>query len=328
MIAESKESGAELKSLMITDTTPLQTSLKIYQKEVDNALSDSFDTPKAMRAINELVKETNIHISTHKSDFDVRAVETIARWITKLIGIFGLDANAKAPYDGLGWTSFIASNSSPEETIKPFADVFESVRSAVQGLSLESGVLSQLLDFDVETQTSSLIAGGSSDPESLVLPYVRAISKIRDEIRRLAPESKHKKEILALSDQIRDEDLTNLGVYLDDRSDGQAALIKFIPKEELLAAKEEKAAKEREKLAQREAARLARERLEAEKAEKAKLSPNDMFRDDRFSAWDEDGLPTKTKDGEDVPKNALKKLKKDWERQKKVHEDWKAKQRA
>ena len=35
----------------------------------------------------------------------------------------------------------------------------------------------------------------------------------------------------------------------------------------------------------------------------------DMFKDDRFSAWDADGLPTKTKDGEDVPKSALKKMK-------------------
>jgi len=50
-----------------------------------------------------------------------------------------------------------------------------------------------------------------------------------------------------------------------------------------------------------------------------------MFRDDRFSAWDEDGIPTKTKEGEEVTKNALKKLKKQWDVQKKSHEEWKAK---
>jgi cysteinyl-tRNA synthetase len=47
-----------------------------------------------------------------------------------------------------------------------------------------------------------------------------------------------------------------------------------------------------------------------------------MFRDDRFSAWDEDGIPTKTKEGEEVTKNALKKR---WDLQKKAHEEWKAK---
>lgn len=278
-----------------------------------------------MRAINELIKETNIHISTHKSDFDFRGVEAIGRWITKLVGIFGLDANAKSPYEGLGWTSAIASNTSPEESVKPFEQVLDKTRSSVHGLSLQSPVLDQLLALDVNAQVSSLLAQGSLDPEEISLPYIRAVSRIRDEIRKLAPESPSKKEILAMSDQIRDEDLTNLGVYLDDRSDGQAALIKFIPKAELLAAKEEKASKEREKVAQKEAARLAREKLEAEKAEKAKLSHQDMFKDDRFSAWDDDGLPTKTKEGEDVPKSALKKLKKDWERQKKSHEEWKVK---
>jgi cysteinyl-tRNA synthetase len=35
-----------------------------------------------------------------------------------------------------------------------------------------------------------------------------------------------------------------------------------------------------------------------------------MFRDDeRFSERDEDGLPTKTKEGEEVPKSELKKMK-------------------
>jgi cysteinyl-tRNA synthetase len=40
------------------------------------------------------------------------------------------------------------------------------------------------------------------------------------------------------------------------------------------------------------------------------------------------GMPTKTRAGEDVPKSALKKLRKDWERQKKAHEDWKPKNDA
>jgi hypothetical protein len=60
-------------------------------------------------------------------------------------------------------------------------------------------------------------------------------------------------------------------------------LIKFIPKEELLAQKEEKVAKEREKAAAKEAQRLAREKEELAKAEKAKVSPVDMFRDDESS---------------------------------------------
>lgn len=317
-----------MRSLSIK-SSPLAATLEKAEMEMETALSDSFDTPRAMRIIYELVKEANIHLTTQKSDLDIAGIEKITRWITKIVGIFGLDANATFPYDGLGWTSdTLDSQLTPEENVKPYSDVLESVKASVQGLSLKSETLDLLLAAEVHSQFQALKSAGVTNPETLALPYLRNISKIRDEIRKLAPTSSSKKEILYLSDKIRDIDLTKLGVYLDDRGEGQSALIKFIPASELIAAKEEKAAKEREKAAQKEAARLAREKLEAEKAEKAKLSHRDMFRDERFSAWDEEGIPTKTKEGEDLQKSTLKKLRKDWERQKKVHEEWKAKNGA
>ncbi|TEY86575.1 hypothetical protein BOTCAL_0006g00550 [Botryotinia calthae] len=314
----------DLKSLSIHPE--LQAALDRAQTDLQTALTESFDTPRAMLILQELIKESNVHIGSHKSDLDIQGLEKVARWITKILGIFGLDANANAPYDGLGWASAsVDSNHTPEQIVAPYSDVFRQVKEEIEGLSLHTETLDKLLATDVDSEFSSLVSSGTKDQESLALPYIRAVARTRDELRRVAPTSEHKKHILALSDRIRDNDLTNLGVYLDDRPDDQGSLIKFIPKEELLAQKEEKAAKEREKAAQKEAAKLAREKLEQERTEKAKLSPVDMFKDDRFSAWDVDGMPTKTKDGEDVPKSALKKLKKDWDRQKKAHEDWKAK---
>jgi len=282
-----------------------------------------------MRVLSELIRESNVHINTHKSDMDIRGLESIARWVTKMVGIFGLDANASPSYDGLGWASS-ASNSklSAKEIVEPYSTVYEKVTAEVKQLGLHSEVLDKLMTVDVDAEFTTLASSGTKDPEVLAMPYLRTVAKIRDELRKLAPSSPAKKQILSLSDRIRDVDLTLLGVYLDDRTDDQGALIKFIPKEELLAQKEEKAAKEREKAAAKEAQRLAREKEELAKAEKAKVSPVDMFRDERFSAWDEEGMPTKTKEGEDVPKSALKKLKKEWDRQKKAHEEWKAKSGA
>lgn len=311
-------------------TSELQAALEEAQAEMQRALTDSFDTPRAMRCIDKLIKDFNIHAGTHKADMDIRGLENIARWITKMVGIFGLDANASPPYNRLGWASTAASsNLPPTEIIAPYAEVLKKVKAEVNILALHSEVLDTHVSNDVSVEFESLVSSKVTDPEALALPYLRTISGIRDELRTLAPTSSSKKQILALSDQIRDSDLLNLGVYLDDRPDNQPALIKFIPAAELLAQKEEKAAKEREKAAQKESARLARERLEAEKAEKAKVSALDMFKaDERWGAWDEEGMPTKTREGEDVPKSALKKLRKDWERQKKVHEEWKAKNGA
>lgn len=331
MLSEKTAADA-LKSLTVNSDsqTELQTSLDRAQKNMQAALSDSFNTPRAMQVLHELIKEANIHIQTNRADVDLQGLEAAARWVTKMVGIFGLDANASPPYDGLGWASKAASlNISPQEAVKPFAEVLRNVKDAVKLLSVQSEPLDKLLAADVDSEFESLVSAGTTDLERLYMPYLRTISKIRDEIRQLAPSSPSKKGILALSDLIRDDYLTNLGVYLDDRPDGLGALIKFIPREELLAQREEKAAKEQEKLAQKEAAKAERERILQEKAEKAKVSPLDMFRNDkRFSAWDEEGLPTKTEDGKDVTNNALKKMKKDWERQKKAHEEWKAKSGA
>ncbi|CZR69683.1 probable cysteinyl-tRNA synthetase [Phialocephala subalpina] len=308
-----------------TEPTELQQTLQKAQSEMKSALSDSFDTPRAMRVISELVKEANIHINTHKSDMDNPGLEAITRWLTKMVGIFGLDANASPPYEGLGWTSSASgANLSPQEAVKPYLKVHLSVKSEVERLALHSEALDSLMRTDVDGEFTALERSGTKDTEALAMPYLRSVSRIRDELRRIAPSSDKKKEILALSDQIRDIDLTNLGVYLDDRSD-QASLIKFVPKEELLAAREEKAAKEREKAAAKDKARLERERIEREKEEKAKVNPVDMFKDDRFSAWDEKGIPTKTKEGEDVTKSALKKMQKEWQKQDQVHQAWKAK---
>ncbi|KAL2067597.1 hypothetical protein VTL71DRAFT_2022 [Oculimacula yallundae] len=328
LIAEAGGPADALKSLSLNGTGEgFAGNVEKAQSDMKSALSDSFDTPRAMRIISELVKDANIHINTQKSDVDIKGLEDAARWVTKMVGIFGLDSKASPPYDGLGWVNVSNSNLSTKEIVAPYAKVYQFVKGEVERLTLHSEVLDQLSAADVESEFSSVESAGSKDPEVLAMPYLRAVSRMRDELRKVAPTSPSKKEILTLSDQIRDIDLTNLGVYLDDRTDGQSALIKFIPTSELLAQKEEKAAKEREKLAQKEKGRLERERLELEKAEKAKINPNDMFRgDEKYSAWDADGVPTKTKEGEDVPKSAVKKLRKEWEKQKKVHEDWKAKQ--
>ncbi|PBP27795.1 hypothetical protein BUE80_DR001244 [Diplocarpon rosae] len=326
LILETGNSAESLQSLSLKDAgNELAATLEKAQSEMKAALSDSFDTPRAMRIIAELIKEASIHINTKKASADIKGLENAARWVTKIVGIFGLDSEATPPYVGLGWVKKTSDEVKLKELVAPYAKVYQSVKGEVERLSLHSEVLDQLLAADVDAEFATLESSGSKDPEYLVYPYVRAISKIRDELRKIAPMSASKKEILKLSDQIRDDDLTNVGVYLDDRGEGQSSLPKFIPKEELLTQKEEKAAKEREKLAQKEQARLEREKADLERAEKAKLSPADMFRDERFSAWDADGLPTKTKEGDEVPKSALKKLKKEWDRQKKAHEEWKAK---
>jgi cysteinyl-tRNA synthetase len=263
------------------------------------------------------------------AETDLPTVEAVARWVTKILGILGLDANAKPPYNGLGWaTAKPAVSADPHVTVKPYADVFTKVREEVEILQLSQPSIDALLAQEPGKDFEEVIKGGEHDPEKLAMPYIRATSRIRDELRRVAPSlpTDSKKAALALSDRIRDYDLTALGVQLDDQTD-KPSLIKFVPAEKLIAARNEKEAQAADKARQKEEARLARERLEQEKWDKAKLKPQDMFRGEteKYAAWDDDGLPTKMKDGSEVPKSQVKKLKKDLDRQKRLHEEWQAK---
>ncbi|KID79364.1 uncharacterized protein G6M90_00g020440 [Metarhizium brunneum] len=322
--------GGGVRSLSINQDMPatgLLADLELAKKEVEAALTNSFDTPRAMLALLKLVNTVNTFVMNNK-DVDLAHVEAIARWITKMVGIFGLDPNATPPYDGLGWASSIAADIDPKKAIQPYVQVLQTVVTEVSKLSLSSDTLSNLLSQDPSKEFESIVSSGTRDIEELSLPYIRVVSQIRDELRRIVSSqtAENKKAILAIADRIRDVDLTNLGVSLDDRPDNQPSLIKFIPAAELIRVREEKAAREAEKAQKKEEARIAREKAEQEAKEKAKIPPEEMFKkDERYSAWDESGMPTKMKDGSDVPKSQLKSLKKMWEKQKKVHEELKAK---
>ncbi|PKS10713.1 hypothetical protein jhhlp_002470 [Lomentospora prolificans] len=324
--ASSKTTNTGVAALSLNDqaTSEIATQFEQAKKDLNTALCNSFDTPQLMQVIAGIIKDANIHLKTVKDQPDLATVEAIARWITKIVGILGLDENATYPYEGLGWASTkVAADQDPADAIKPYTSVLASVSAAVQELQLNSDPIKALLEKTPDTDFQTLVDNGVRDIEQLALPYLRSVSSLRDELRKLVgtvtPEVK--KSILALTDRIRDVDLTNLGVYLDDRPDGLPSLIKFVPAAELIAAREEKAARERERARQKEEARIAREKAEQERLAKARVNPKDMFKDDRFSAWDESGLPTKLKDGGDVPKSQLKKLQKEHQKQTKLYQE-------
>jgi cysteinyl-tRNA synthetase len=186
LVAQADLPAGDLRSLSINGSSKdeLHTTLEKAQSDMRTALSNSFDTPQALLIIADLISKANIHINTHKSDMDIRGLEEVARWITKIVGIFGLDANATPPYNGLGWASSASNaNLSPKAAVEPYALVHQKVKSEVQSLSLHSEVLDKLIATDVDSEFASLESSGTKDHEALALPYLRSVSRIRDELR-------------------------------------------------------------------------------------------------------------------------------------------------
>ena len=260
--ARLSESGTPLdgiKDLSIVDSPAqgLLDELEKAKKGLDAALRNSFDTPGAMQVILKLVRDANVYMNDRSIQPHLQVVEVVARWVTRIVGIFGLDASATPPYDGLGWASATAStNVDPQTAVEPYKAVYTSVKQEVQGLALtETSVQTLLNQQNPDTEFSELEAAGVKDVEKLALPYLRATSRLRDELRGIVStatlEPATKQAILALSDRIRDYDLTDLGVQLDDQTD-KPSLIKFVPASKLIAAREEKAALLAEKARQKE----------------------------------------------------------------------------
>lgn len=170
------------------------------------------------------------------------------------------------------------------------------------------------------------------------------LSSFRDEVRRLALKGANSKEILELCDRLRDNELIDLGVALDDQegtfdaaatrdhtdkqilSDGNA-MVKLAPAEELRPARDEKKAAAEAKLARKAAAAKEAEAKRLAKLEKGKLSPDEMYRppnvaENLYSEWDAEGIPTKDGEGVELSKAKSKKFKKDRDIQAKLHQEW------
>lgn len=188
------------------------------------------------------------------------------------------------------------------------------------------------------------------------MPYLNVLSTFRDNVRQFAKEKKTHTDFLALSDKLRDDDLVELGVLLDDQEgkaletefknvapclvysvvltalnythcavflfhlDGKA-LVKLVDKQELIKAREVKQQREAEKQAKKAQAAALQEQKRLERLEKGKLAPEQMFQHltSDYSQFDQDGIPTHDKEGAEIAKSRRKKLQKEWEAQKKLH---------
>lgn len=166
---------------------------------------------------------------------------------------------------------------------------------------------------------------GSVDTEALLQPYLAALSSFRDGVRQLARSGAPHTELLKLADRLRDVDLVDLGVALDDQEDGKAR-IKFVPAAELRAAREEKERLQAEKASRKAATAEAARQKRREQLERGRVAPADMFRpphsQEGYGGWDEQGIPTLDANGEALAKKRRKNLEKEHERQVKLHEDY------
>ncbi|KAF2448527.1 hypothetical protein P171DRAFT_353727 [Karstenula rhodostoma CBS 690.94] len=291
-----------------TEDAKVTAALELAKSKVHDALADSFDTPAALRAIRSLIETWN---TTDKAGLSDDVSKELGVYITRLVRIFGLDGKASPDDGGIGWSgSGVDIPEEGKEWIYAASRLRDEVRQraiAKEPLSVEA--IDSLISKDKP----------SKQQDAAAVPWAEVLSKFQEDLLLLSQQKAQAKDYLELCDELRDTHLWSKGVYLEDRTNAPA-MVRPV-NAELRAEREQKEAITRQKAE----AKQQREREEAEKkaklVEQAKISPKDMFKTEEYSAWDDDGVPTKDKEGADVPKSKGKKLRKEWEKQKKLHEE-------
>eukprot|EP00741_Cyanophora_paradoxa_P015305 tig00000194_g14774.t1 len=176
---------------------------------------------------------------------------------------------------------------------------------------------------------------GTQNIEQALTPFLNSFSQFRDNVRAAARQ-KDLGQVLQACDQVRDDTMPELGVRMEDTPSG-ISIWKLDDKEKLLREREAKRAEaaQKQQEAERKAAEKAKKAEEArlkalEKEAKAAIKPSEMFRSmtDKFSQFDEQGIPTHTADGQPVSKSSRKQLEKDFQKQVKDHEEYLKKKEA
>lgn len=158
--------------------------------------------------------------------------------------------------------------------------------------------------------------------EDLVMPYLRTLADFRENIRQQAKEIKAT-PILKLCDELRDDVLPILGVRLEDQ-EGLKAAIKLVDPAELAREKEIKLRIEAEKKLEKEKKKQEQEALKATREAAKRMPPSEMFLSmtDKYSKFDDKGIPTHDVNGKELSESQLKKVMKLYNAQEKKYNDY------
>lgn len=292
----------------------MDAALQEAKHEIRAALEDSFNTSRAMDAISGLINKYNSFNKTTSATSDPR---NIAIFLTQIVTIFGLNGSEPLELNStqIGWKGLEIPEAA-KEYVYPLSNMRDRLRQAAKAKSITPEQVKEIIaNSPAPEEVPS--AGRSQRPS-----YARALNEFRGSaLAAASPEESTdiNKQILALTDRVRDVDLWQLDIYLEDRESGPA-LVRPVT-EGLRAARREK----EDRAKQKDEARKKREQEALEKLQKGKLNPVDMFKPphtNEYSAWDANGLPTAAKDGSDLAPSRVKKLKKEQEAQRKAHEKY------
>ncbi|EDO03287.1 hypothetical protein SS1G_05768 [Sclerotinia sclerotiorum 1980 UF-70] len=169
----------------------LLSALDKTKADVDTALCDSFNTSAAVRILSDLV--TKFNSAEALSD---QTVILLARWITRIVTIFGLDPEGDlSNLNRIGWSGLDIP--APEKSyIYPVSQLRDKIRMLACSRSVDYTAIAKLAD-GITIAVSTPVVESSK-------PYDQVLQQFRTNVKDLAAQRAPAKDLLALCDQLRD----------------------------------------------------------------------------------------------------------------------------
>ncbi|KAG6592508.1 cysteine-tRNA ligase [Phytophthora cinnamomi] len=277
-VASSSVKSLDIKSKRCEQPDlDLLDALFTTQAQVDEALLDDLDTPRALSLVLNVVSRANTYLLAQRGDTEApdEVLISLTNYVLEVLDLFGLEG-LHAEFSAMMRRRFAAPDDAPQRQ-----------------------------------ETGSKDHVSRDEQEALLRSLLKFRAAVREEALR-DPKQPGNARVLDLCDTLRNEELPPLGIQIEDLAPGRS-VFKLLSPAEREAAKAE--AEEEKKTAQEadEAVQaLKLKQLEFEAL--MQIAPSDFFKKspefaDRFDTFDSDGFPL-YEAGEALTKSQRKKLAK------------------
>ncbi|KAJ1472045.1 hypothetical protein T484DRAFT_1841878 [Baffinella frigidus] len=298
------------------DDVALNKRVEETQIAITAALTDNFNTPMALLKMQELVSAVNVYITAAGPDAKFLLINKAACYIGKIFKTLGIDDDCSA-------FPFVTSQGGgdDEEVLGATLDALCAFRDEVR-----KGARGKETPEWFTAKAAECRAGTLADLDAKVAGKVSALPQVLGAMRQwvdsvsAAAEAKEGAVMyLKLCDKVRDDVLPALGVRLEDRTDGSFLWklddAEVLPKV-LLRERAEQIQVASEAAKKKVENKLAMKVKDLDKWKSSTQTPAEMFKAmaDKYSKFDDAGVPTHTAAGEELSKKQRQTAEKDFKK--------------
>jgi cysteinyl-tRNA synthetase len=241
-------------------------------------LADNFNSRSAVASISELINDLNKEFKVANISSTYPILLDITKWITQILATFGFEASTQQ--DRLGW-------SDDRDSLLPEIKKAVRYRDIVRAKAISKSGSNEI--ENLTRHLESLL----TFQDSAFSPYRKGINNFTSTLDKLTASNAPFTEYLQECDRFRDETMLELGISIDDTDFG-IATIRFADASRLIAERDQKRAVESaaadKKAAEKQKRKDEEDRKAREKLDKGKVSPEELFRTEEYSKWDDEVL--------------------------------------